>query len=144
MEKRRKKPDLQHESLKQHPFSVPEGYFESFSGRLQERIRQEEASEVPVRRIGTSTRLRVAMAAAVVMVALISYSVIRFTLNNRETVGSYSEFALLEELYLLEDERILMGVFEEEEQAMDEEEAFALQAIEYLAINDVEMDLIFE
>lgn len=144
MENGRKITDLQHESLKQHPFTVPEGYFESFSGRLQERIRQEEASRVPVHRIGTSTRLRVAMAAAVLFVAVVSYSIIRFAVHSRENGSGYPDMALLEELYVLDDDRILMGIFENGEENMDEEEAFAAQAIEYLAINDVEMDLIFE
>ena len=79
MKKERKQINLQHKSLKKNPFGIPEGYFESFSERLQERIRQEEESKVPLRRIGTFTRFRVAMAAAVLGVALISYSMIRFT-----------------------------------------------------------------
>ena len=73
MKKERNTTNLQQKQLKKHPFGIPEGYFDSFSERLQERIRQEEESKVPLRRIGTSTRFRVAMAAAVLGVALISY-----------------------------------------------------------------------
>ena len=138
----RKKPDLQHEMLKQHPFGVPEGYFEGFAERLQQRIKEDESSRIPVRRIGTTTRW-LAMAAAVLAAALITTSIIRLTTTNGEE-GLYPDLALLEQMQVLEDDRYLYELFEEEPAEMDEDEAFISQAIEYLAINDVEMDLIFE
>ena len=140
----RNKPDLQQEVLKNHPFGVPEGYFESFSERLQQRIKEEESSKVPVRKIGTATRW-MAMAAAVLAAALITTTIIRFASSNRDANGAYPEQALLEQMQILEDDRYLYELMEEAELTeMDEDEAFASQAIEYLAINDVEMDLIFE
>jgi hypothetical protein len=139
----RKKPDLQQEALKNHPFGVPEGYFEGFAERLQQRIKEEETSKVPVRRIGTATRW-MAMAAAVLAAALITTSIIRFT-TSESAEGLYPDLALLEQMQVLDDDRYLYELLGEEETAeLDEEEAFATQAIEYLAINDVEMDLIFE
>ncbi|MEN8227312.1 MAG: hypothetical protein ABFS38_04090 [Bacteroidota bacterium] len=145
MNNERKIYDLQHESLKKHPFGVPEGYFESFSERLQERIiREDAASKVPVRRIVPTTRLRVAIAAAVLGVALISYSIIRFTAPNIGAEGSYFDIALLEQLQVIDDDSYLMELMDNGTEVLNEDEAFASQAIEYLAINDVEMDLIFE
>ena len=138
----RNKPDLQHESLKNHPFGVPEGYFESFSDRLQQRIKEEESSRVPVRKIGTVTRW-VAMAAAVLAAALITTSIIHFTSSDRAD-GLYPDLAVLEQLQVFDDDRYLYEYLEEESAELDEDEAFASQAIEYLAVNDVEMDLIFE
>jgi hypothetical protein len=138
----RKKPDLQQEALKKHPFGVPEGYFESFSDRLHERIREEESSSVPVRKIGNTTRI-LAMAAAVLAAALITTSIIRF-INNSDAGGLYPDLALLEQMQVFDDDRYLYEMMEEESAPLDEDEAFASQAIEYLAINDVEMDLIFE
>lgn len=138
----RKKPDLQQEALKKQAFRVPEGYFYSFADRLQQRIREEESSRVPVRRIGTTTRW-LATAAAIMAAALITTSIIRFnSVNSGE--GLYPDIALLEQLQVLDDDRYLYELFEEEAVEMDEEEIFASQAIEYLASNDVEMDLIFE
>ena len=143
MTKDHNKPDLQQEALKNHPFGVPEGYFESFAERLQQRIKEEESSGVPVRRIGTSTRW-MAMAAAVLAAALITTSIIRFT-SKPGSEGLYPDIALLEQMQVLDDDRYLYELLGEEEAVqLDEEEAFASQAIEYLAINDVEMDLIFE
>ena len=138
----RKKPDLQQEALKNHPFGVPEGYFESFSERLQQRIREEESPGVPVRKIGTSTRL-MAIAAAVLAAALITTSIIRFTSPNRAD-GLYPDLAIFEELHVFDGDQFLYEYLEEVPAELDEDEAFASQAIEYLAINDVEMDLIFE
>ena len=138
----RKKPDLQHEALKKLPFEVPEGYFESFAERLQQRMKEEESSSVPVRRIGTTTRW-LAMAAAVLAAALITTSIIRLSTTNGSE-GIYPDLAILEQMQVLEDDRYLMEFLEEESVELDENEAFASQAIEYLAMNDVEMDLIFE
>ncbi len=138
----RKKPDLQQESLKNSPFGVPEGYFESFSERLHQRIKEEDSSRVPVRKIGTVTRW-VAMAAAVLAAALITTSIIRFT-TSKGADGLYPDLAILEQLQVFDDDLYLYELLEEESNELDEDEAFASQAIEYLAINDVEMDLIFE
>ncbi len=138
----RKKPDLQQEALKNHPFDIPEGYFESFAERLQQRIKEEESSRVPVRKIGTATRW-MAMAAAVLAAALITTSIIRLS-TSQSAEGLYPDLALLEQMQVLDDDRYLYELLEEEAVELDEEEAFASQAIEYLAINDVEMDLIFE
>ena len=139
----RKKPDLQQEELKNHPFGVPEGYFESFSERLNQRIREEESSRVPVRKIGSPTRW-LAMAAALLAAALITTSIIRLTNTNNGADGLYPDLAILEQMQVFDDDRYLYDLMEEETETLDEEEAFASQAIEYLAINDVEMDLIFE
>jgi len=144
MKKERNTIHLQQKKLKKNPFGVPEGYFESFSERLQERIRQEGESKVPLRRIGTSTRFRVAMAAAVLGVALISYSILRSTALNSDVPGSYFDIALLEQLDVIDDNSYLLGLMESEAEELDEEEAYASQAIDYLAINDVEMVLLFE
>jgi hypothetical protein len=139
----RKKPDLQQEALKNNPFGVPEGYFESFSERLQQRIREEESSRVPVRKIGTVTRWMVA-AAAVLAAALITSSVVFFTSTREGTEGLYEDLLVLEQLQVFDDDHFLYDYLEGEAAELDEEEAFASQAIEYLAINDVEMDLIFD
>ena len=143
MTKDHNKPDLQQEALKNHSFGVPEGYFESFAERLQQRIKEEESSGVPVRRIGISTRW-MAMAAAVLAAALITTTIIRLS-SSPGSKGLYPDIALLEQMQVLDDDRYLYELLGEEEAVqLDEEEAFASQAIEYLAINDVEMDLIFE
>ena len=143
MKENRKITDLQHESLKKQPFGVPEGYFESFSERMQERIKREEKS-VPVRRLVSTVRFRVAIAAALLGVALISYSIINYSISKAGSSGDYFDIALLEQLQFIDDDSYLMEMMDPETEELDEEEAFAAQAIDYLAINDVEMVLLFE
>ena len=144
MDKERKKPDLQHESLQQHPFRVPEGYFDSFPDRLKDRISKLEEDRVPVRKLGKSARFRVAMAAAIVGLALVSYPVIRMTTTVGGDTSGYPDLALLEEAGIFYNDYELAGYLEEEVSPVDEEEAYLIQAVEYLAMHDVEMDLLFE
>jgi len=149
MNKARKIPDLKEESLKKHPFTVPDGYFENLAGRIQERVREEELGESgqekgpTVRRLFTSVRYRVAMAAALVGLALLSYAVIKSSLSGGQLNDS-ADIALLEQLIIFDDDVYLMSALEEDTEAPSEEEAYMNQAIEYLAMADVEMDLIFE
>lgn len=136
---------MQQASLKQHPFGVPGGYFESFPERLRERIREEEASAIPVRRMARSPRFRVALAAALLGLALISYSIVRFAIQKDGIQGDYPDMALLEQMQVIDDDSYFLGLMESDAyEALDEEEAFATQAIDFLASNDVEMVLIFE
>jgi len=137
------KPDLQHESLKKHPFGVPEGYFEGFSTRLQERIREEESSRVPERRIGSTTRW-LAMAAAVLGAALLTTAIIKFSGAGSEENGMYPDLALLEQLEVFDNDLYLYEYLDATSSELSDDEAFAEQAVEYLALNDVEMDLLFD
>lgn len=143
MDNKRKIPDLQHESLKKNPFGVPEGYFESFSGRLQERIREEQKSVPPVRRIGNSQRFRVAMAAAILGLALITYPILKLTVLNNGP-SNQSELAMMEDFYLMEADDYLVELMETRDTDLDDEEAYASQVIDYLAVNDLEMILLME
>lgn len=138
----RNKPDLQHESLKKHPFGVPEGYFEGFSTRLQQRIREEESSPVHERRMGPTSRW-LALAAAVLGAALITTAIVRFT-GTGEVNGLYPDMALFEQLEIFDHDLYLYEYLATESPELSDEEAFTLQAEEYLATNDVEMDLLFD
>ena len=144
MDKERKKPDLQHESLQQQPFRVPEGYFDSFPDRMKDRISRLEEDPVPVRKLGRSVRFRVAMAAAIVGLALITIPVIRMATTGGGNAGDYPELILLEGTGIFNDDYELAKYLDEEVSPVDEEEAYLNQAMDYLAMNDVEMDLLFE
>ncbi len=139
----RNKSHLQQESLKKHPFGVPEGYFEGFSTRLQQRIREEESSRVPERRIRSTTRW-LAMAAAVLGAALITTAIIRFSGMGSDANGIYPDLALFEQLEVFDNDLYLYEYLDTASSKLSDDEAFAAQAVEYLAINDVEMELLFE
>ena len=137
------KPDLQHESLKNHPFGVPEGYFEGFSTRLQQRIKEEESSRIPERRMGSATRW-LAMAAVVLGAALLTTSIIKFSGAGSDENGTYSDMALFERLEVFDNDLYLYEYLATSSEELSDDEAFAAQAVEYLAMNDVEMDLLFD
>ena len=139
----RNKPDLQHESLKNHPFGVPEGYFEGFSTRLQARIREEESSRLPERRIGSTTRW-LAMAAAVLGAALLTTAIIKFSGTGSDANDIYPDLALLEQLEVFDNDLFLYEYLESSSPELSDDEAFVAQAVEYLAMNDVEMDILFD
>ena len=139
----RNKPDLQHESLKNHPFGVPEGYFEGFSTRLQARIREEESSRLPERRIGSTTRW-LAMAAAVLGAALLTTAIIKFSGTGSDANDIYPDLALLEQLEVFDNDLYLYEYLESSSPELSDDEAFVAQAVEYLAMNDVEMDILFD
>ena len=137
------KPDLQQESLKKHPFGVPEGYFEGFSTRLQERIREKEASRVPDRRMGPASRW-LAVAAAILGAALLTTTIINFAGAGNDANGIDPEMALFEQLEVFDNDLYLYEYLASESEELSDEEAFAAQAVEYLALNDVDMDLLFD
>jgi hypothetical protein len=135
---------LEDESLKRHPFRVPEGYFENFPGRLRQRIREEGEKHVPVFRLPGSTRIRIVAAAAVILLALIAYPVIRMTGLSKEQISEYPDLVVLEEMDLCDEDLYLMELIETGSTAADKEQMYLDQAMEHLALNDVDLDLISE
>jgi hypothetical protein len=144
MNKEFKKPDLQQGSLRENPFRVPEGYFESFPDRLKDRISRLEDDQVPVRKLAGSARLRIALAASIIGLALISYPLVRLLAPGDGYSSEYPDITLLEGAGVFSYDDELAAYLDEGENTLDEEEAYLNQAMEYLAMNDVEMDLIFE
>ncbi len=160
--------DLQQKSLKEAPFGVPEGYFESFPERLQERIRLQEQIRiedririeeqrgrgdqhtadsdtghlVPFQRF-RSPRNRIWLAAAVLVLALVSIPLVRWISPGPATSEADSGMAMLEQLQVFEDDRYLYDLMSAESETLDPEEAYENQVIEYLAIHDVEEVLLF-
>ena len=120
------------------PFRTPEGYFDSFPGRMREFVREE--GNVQVRKLNR-TAVRWAVAAAVIGLAMLSIPLTRL-LTPSAAEDSFSEVAFLEESGFFHNEYELAPYLEENDS--DEEEAFVSQTIDYLAMSDVEMDLIFE
>ena len=144
MQKEHKISDLKHEPLQKQPFVVPEGYFETFPGRLKERMDTLEAEKRQVRRLGSGPGFRLVIAAAIIVLALISIPMVRMIGPETGNSGETPDIALLEEAGIFSNDYELAGYFPAEEPIPDEEEAYMDQAMAYLAMNDVEMDLIFE
>lgn len=138
------KPDLQNERLKKLPYTVPEGYFESFHDRLKDRISKMEADQVPGKWRLQTLRLRITAAAALLILALATYPLVRLVTQLKGEPDFYPDIALLEGAGLFDNDLELALYLDGEETEMDAEEAYLNQAMEFLATGDVEMDLIFE
>ncbi len=126
---------------KTNPFKVPEDYFDSLPGRLEERIASMEAEQVPVRRLH-KVRVGIAIAATLGALALVTFPLVRMLSPASAQEDGFVEIALLEGAGLFASDYELAAYLEDT--SMDDDDAFLSQAIEYLASADVEMDLIFE
>lgn len=126
------------EKPKSNPFKVPGNYFDTLPGRLTDRMKVEE---VPVRTLG-SRRTILAVAAAVAAVALVTFPLARMLAPGTQADESIVEIALLDRAGLFSSDYEMAAYFQET--TLDDEEAFLSQAADYLASNDVAMDLIFE
>ena len=128
---------------KTNPFRVPGNYFESLPGRLNDRIANLETEQVPVRAM-KNLRIGLAVAAAVAILALVTFPLVRTLSPLKEAGGDYLEIALLDGAGLFASDYELASYLEEPGDLMDDKDAYINQAIEYLASSDVEMNLIFE
>lgn len=131
------------EKQKTNPFKVPGDYFDTLPGRLNDRIASLEAEQVPLRKLN---RLRplIAIAAAIAILALVTFPLVRILTPASATEDSFMEIVLLEGAGLFTSDYELATFLEESGTSMGDDDAYESQAIEYLASTDVEMDLIFE
>jgi len=136
---------MKKEHQNNHPFTVPEGYFEGFPDRLKERLSGESRGEVPVRRMGRYGALRIAIAASLVGIALLSIPLSRVLAPGAG--DQEADMAYLEEMGIYHSDYELatyLGGDDPEGADAAGEEAFLTEAIEYLAMSDIEMDILFE
>ncbi len=79
---------------KETPFTVPEGYFEDFSARLNERLQKEDTPiEIPAEpTIWRGVRSMLGMAAGLAFFVILSFTIIRYILNQND-VNTNKEIA---------------------------------------------------
>lgn len=145
------------EQGKDNPFSVPEGYFNSFPDKLKERMREQEsrrAGEQESRRVDEHNRsaktiwLRIsphlALAAAITGFALISFTLLRILIGSGNVEESY-DLSFLDETGIL-NESVFQETLEESEIYTDEDYTeWEIEAMEYLASNEVNLEaLLYE
>lgn len=137
--------------LKQSPidFKEPEGYFEEFNRKLNERIKYEQPTITPIKKRGIIITLfqpRYAIAAALIIaICLIGFNFIR----ERKPL-TQQDIAEVVSTYKIEsmDEEVLIDVIEietlNETEMLNEEEISNDVIIDYLVENDIDLDLINE
>ncbi len=141
MEAKKEKNPLSDPRLKQEVFRAPEAYFDSLPKRIEERIR-EKAAPKPLWRTGPSSGFRIALAASLAALVLITYVSTRP--DTRSVAEEDPKSEVLENLALADEDFYLFEFLEEESLSLNETEPFLAQASEYLAMNDIGPELLFE
>lgn len=137
--------------LKQSPidFKEPEGYFEEFNRKLNERINYEQPSITPIKKQGIVRRIfqpRYAIAAALLAaICIIGFKFIKegkpLTQNDIAEVISTEKIESMDEEVLIEAVEIEAL---DETEMLNEEEISDELIIDYLVENDIDLDLINE
>ncbi len=73
---------------RENNFKVPEGYFENFTSLLNKRLKEGEEGKSPTRRSFSGSRSILGLAAGLAFLALVSFTLIRFILNQNDNSGS--------------------------------------------------------
>ena len=140
MDSKKKIPDRLEELKNENPFSVPEGYFNSFQQRLQDRIQSEKVNSNPERSPAVISRLVWAGAvAAVFIVAFVVSKNIIGTGNNQPLSEDEIAYAFEQEIYDLDEAEILENL-DEMIQDNDPENGYSDEIILYLLDEDIEID----
>ncbi len=137
--------------LKQSPidFKEPEGYFEEFNRKLNERIKYEQPTILPVKKQGIIITLfqpRYAIAAAL----LAAICVIGFKFIKTEkplTKNEIAEVVVAEKIQNMDEEMLIDAIdvdMIDNEEIMTEEQISDDAIIEYLLENDVDINLVNE
>jgi hypothetical protein len=154
MEENRKIDNLPEGTEKRNPFTVPEGYFDSFPARLAERLQHEKPVDIPLReRIWETIRPQLALASAIAAFALVGYFGFRSFVEtgdewiSDEVIEDYMNYHRNEftDYYLL-------SLLEENDFYLEQETDHDIDLytddpdlyIEYLYQDDIELDLIYE
>ena len=137
--------------LKQSPidFKEPEGYFEDFNRRLNEKLKYEQPTLSPIRKQGIIRRLfqpRYAIAAA--LITAICVIGIKFIKDGKPlTQSEIAEVVATEKIQSMEEE-VLIDAIEietiDDTEMLGEEEISNDVIIDYLLENDVDIDLVNE
>ena len=130
--------------LGENPFSVPEGYFGTLSSRIQSRVESEKKNTKGIRNLRFSLRSQIALAASLIGFAIISYAAVKLILSQPVSQADYIDFALLEDMSIDFDESLLLDAYQLEDSEYTEEDMWAEEAVEYLASNELEIDLLYE
>jgi hypothetical protein len=140
------KNDIWHNNpdLKKNPFRVPEEYFQHFPSRIMDRIKEEEVKNRIIKR---DRRIRfrnqLAIAATLLGAALGSFSLVKNLLVKSPVQEDFVDLELLEETNTIPEDAYLVDVYTMGSESTSEE-LWEDEAINYLASNDIEIELLME
>ena len=132
------------EQAKDNPFSVPDGYFDSFSGRLMERLEGERETV----RLGAGEkrgtiwmriRPQLSLAAAILGFALISITLMKVLIGTGNMDESY-DLSFLDQTGILNESVFQETLAESDEYSDEVYSDWEVEAMNYLASNEVNLE----
>jgi hypothetical protein len=133
----------------ENSFSVPEGYFENFSSRLQLKLQEEKELKYAQPGIFGISRYNLALAASFIGLMIITYSGIKFFSGNLNQAENQTiEIADIINYHVNDlDENMIIDFYEEtspEDSAQNNvsDERILNEMIDYIATSDIDLQLI--
>jgi hypothetical protein len=149
MSEHKKYEDRINDIEKKNIFSVPEGYFEDFSSRLQLKLHDEKESQHVQPGIFGISRYRLAMAASFIGLLLITYSGIKFFSGKPDNSKNQAiEIADIINYHVNDlDEKMIFDFYEEtslEDSVQNDvsDERILNEMIDYIVATDIDLQLI--
>ncbi|MCF8379339.1 MAG: hypothetical protein K9H49_07165 [Bacteroidales bacterium] len=146
----KKKDTINEDSLiysRENSFVVPEGYFDTFSTRLNKRIllEQEAASEKKTFNLKSFLNHKLAVAASLLIIITVSYFTVNIILNHNKTVSQ--NYAAYIENSIDDFDLALLADFYDEDEFTDQSDFFSEEdqdIIDFLISEDIDIELIIE
>jgi hypothetical protein len=123
-------------NLKENPYKVPEGYFDTFPSRLQEHIQQQQHASSPLwERFIHLMKPQVTMAIGMLIFAFIAVTAVHYLTNNQQPKHQPlpAEYAkMIENSGIESSEQHFIDILLEEEQSVRQEKLEKEAYIDYL------------
>lgn len=123
-----------------NPFSVPEGYFEAFPSRMQERILSENKEYAWAVKFFKYVKPQIALGFMIITFAVISITTVNFILSNRNTGIDSDLYTRIIEVDASEfsEQHFLDVLFEEKKKVDDHKKEETDFYIHYLIDEDID------
>lgn len=130
--------------LKENPFIVPEGYFEGLTSKIMNRVEEEKSIPESGRKVRFMSGYRLAVAASIVGLAVLSFALLKVIIKKEPGTDDYFDISLLDEMGHIPGDAYLVELYATESEGYSDEQMWEDDAIEYLASNDADLELIME
>lgn len=124
-----------------NPFSVPEGYFENFPTKMQERILSEQKESLWILKLFKHVKPQLALGFIIIAFAVISFTTVNFILSNRDNSDIKTIFytRIIEvDASEFSEQHFIDVLFEDEETIIKKKEIEKDQYINYLINEDLD------
>lgn len=124
-----------------NPFSVPEGYFENFPTKMQERILSDKKEQIWVLKVLQYVKPQFALGLIIITFAVISITTIDFILSNRDKASMSTDFytRIIEvDASEFSEQHFIDVLFEDENNLLKKKEIETDNYINYLINEDID------